>query len=231
MCCPRLWKVVNLFRLSLFWTALLFACVDKEFLWFWFRNGSVTSCGTALGSLLRTQTSRYPCNELSEDPHLCQKGRRKRHAVIECYQPHSSLTGDSRFSSDSRLHRSWTTGSKCSDSPPFSHHLYPPLPIISLSIHLFVHIPFPSCLLIVAAPHHLFLHQAHSSSPQATNFQQRLEAPVGRPPGRSKKTTLNTPSCTSRPVQPKRGFHLADDGAHSSFLNPYKSVGGLRPMV
>lgn len=168
---------------------------------------------------------------MSGDLFLCQKGRRKRHAVTECCQPHSSLTGESRLSTDSRLWRSWTRGSKCSHSPPFSHHRYPPLPIILLllSIHLFVRIPFPSCLLIVVVPHNLFLHWACSSSPRARSFQQRLEALAGRPPGCSKNS--HTPFFTCGPVQPDRGFHRADDGAQSSFLSPHKSVCGLRPIV
>ncbi|KAI4813967.1 hypothetical protein KUCAC02_003185 [Chaenocephalus aceratus] len=40
-----------------------------------------------------------------------------------------------------------------------------------------------------------------------------------------------TPSSTCGPVDPDWGFHRADDGAHSSFLSPHKSVGGLRPTV
>lgn len=93
-------------------------------------------------------------------------------------------------------------GSKCSHSPPCSHHLYPPLPIISLllSIHLFVRIPFPSCLLIVVVPHHLFPRRACSSSPRADSFQQRLKALAGRPPGCSKNS--HTPNSTCGPVQP-----------------------------
>lgn len=111
------------------------------------------------------------------------------------------------------------------------YHIYPPLPIILLllSIHLFVCIPFPSCLLIVVVPHHLFLPKACSASPQASSFQQHLEALVGRPPGCSKNSP--TPNSTCGPVQPDRGFHHTDDEAHSSFLSPHKSVGGLHPMV
>lgn len=121
--------------------------------------------------------------------------------------------------------------SKCSRSALFSHHLYPSLPIISLllSIHLPVHIRFPSCLLIVVVPHYLFLHCASSSSPRANTLQQRLQALVGRPPACSKHS--DTPNSTCGPVQPDRGFHRTDDGAHSSFLSPHKSVGGLCPIV
>lgn len=155
---------------------------------------------------------------------LCQRGRGKRHAVTKGCQPHSCLAGESRCSCDSRL---WKAERQTKIVVTLrSHHLYPPLPIIAhlLSIHLFVRIPFPSCLLIGVIPHHLFLHHAYRSAPWANVFQQHLEALVGRPPGCSKNSY--TPNTTCGPVQPNRGFHYVDDGEQSSFLSPHKSVGG-----
>lgn len=156
---------------------------------------------------------------------LCQRGRGKRHAVtkglsaalMSCWWVKVFLW----FTSV----KSWTTDKNCSHSLP-SHHLYPPLPIIArlLSIHLFVRILFPSCLLIGVVPHHLFLHRAYRSAPWANVFQQHLKALVGRPPACSKNSY--TPSTTCGPVQPNRGFHYVDDGEQSSFLSPHKSVGG-----
>lgn len=115
----------------------------------------------------------------------------------------------------------------CGQCPPFSHHLNPPhtiFPLI-LPIYLFVCIPFPFWLLIVVVHLHSFFCQAFSSSPRASSFQQHPRVLAGRPPGCSKNSHILNSTCG--PVQPNRGFHGVDDGAHTSFLSPHKSVGEL----
>lgn len=143
-------------------------------------------------------------------------------------QPRSSLTGDSRFSSDSRL----CTISKSPHSP-FSHHTHPPLPIIPLllSIHLFVRAPSPSCLLIVVVLQHTIYFPAEPAEllPGPTLFSSVSGALVGRPPGCSKQ--LSHTQFHLRAGAARQGISPADDGAQSSFLSPHKSVGGLRPIV
>lgn len=60
---------------------------------------------------------------------------------------------------------------------------------------------------------------------------QRLETHVFRPPGCLRKKIPTHPVPPAGPVQPNRGFWHTDDGAHSSFLNPHKSVDGFCPVV
>lgn len=148
----------------------------------------------------------------------------------------ATFARESKFSSDSRLCRSWATGSERSHCPVLVKHLCPPLSIrallllrlLLLSIHLSTCIPFPSCLLIspcttpiISAPLSL---QCSSLSLLFSGADPG--AGITRPPGCS-KNPCHTPSCTCGLVQVDRGFHRSDDGAQSSFLNPHKSVGGL----
>lgn len=146
-----------------------------------------------------------------------------RHAVTECYQPHWFLTGDSRFPV---IHVCADTEQKpimlllFFFSPPTSFFLL----LHSSSLVLFFCLPLSSCLLIVVVPHQLFLLQKSLASSTAT------QGLCFKTSGTLKKCS-NTPSSTCGVVQPNRGFQHADDGAHSSFLNPRKSVDGLCPVV
>lgn len=155
---------------------------------------------------------------------LCQRGRRKRHAVTKGCQPHSCLAGESRCSCDSRLWKAERQTKIVVTLFVLTTFILLFLLLPTSSPFISVRIPFPSCLLIGVVPHHLFLHRAYRSAPWADVFQQHLEALVGRPPGCSKNSY--TPNTTCGPVQPNRGFHYVDDGEQSSFLSPHKSVGG-----